>query len=56
MADSWSGEFYCVKCRDKRDASGEVSVTGKGTRIAKATCPECSTTITRILGKAPQSA
>jgi|SRR4029453_15939526 hypothetical protein len=52
MAETWSGEFYCVKCKAKRQASGEVRVNDKGTRMAKATCPVCSTNLNRILGKA----
>ena len=52
MAETWSGEFYCVKCKAKREASGEVSVSEKGTRMAKAVCPECGTNLNRILGKA----
>jgi len=52
MAETWSGEFYCVKCKAKREASGEVRVNDKGTRMAKATCPVCSTNLNRILGKA----
>jgi hypothetical protein len=52
MAETWSGEFYCVKCKAKREASGEVKVNDKGTRMAKAVCPVCSTNLNRILGKA----
>ncbi|MCW2795656.1 MAG: hypothetical protein JWM79_1153, partial [Nocardioides sp.] len=26
MAETWSGEFYCVKCKEKREAEGEVRV------------------------------
>ena len=52
MAESWSGEFYCVKCKAKREATGEVRVNDKGTRMAKATCPVCSTNLNRILGRA----
>lgn len=52
MTDTWSGEFYCVKCRDKREATGDVRVNDKGTKMAKATCPVCSTNLNRILGKA----
>jgi predicted RNA-binding Zn-ribbon protein involved in translation (DUF1610 family) len=44
MAETWSGEFYCVKCKAKR--------TADGTRMAKAKCPECGTNLNRILGKA----
>jgi RNase P subunit RPR2 len=52
MAETWSGEFYCVKCKDKRQATGEVRVNDKGTRMAKAVCPNCGTNLNRILGKA----
>jgi Domain of unknown function (DUF5679) len=50
--ETYSGEFYCVKCKAKREASGYVVVNDKGTRMAKATCPVCSTNLNRILGKA----
>ena len=52
MSETWSGEFYCVKCKEKREASGEVHVSDKGTRMAKGVCPVCSTKLNRILGKA----
>ena len=52
MAETWSGEFYCVKCKAKRTADGEVKVNDKGTRMAKAKCPECGTNLNRNLGKA----
>jgi hypothetical protein len=52
MAETWSGEFYCVKCKEKREASGEVQVNDKGTRMAKAKCPVCGTNLNRILGRA----
>jgi hypothetical protein len=51
-AETYSGEFYCVKCKAKREATGEVHVNDKGTRMAKAKCPECGTNLNRILGKA----
>ena len=50
--DSYSGKFYCVKCKDHRDATGDVVVNEKGTRIAKAKCPVCGTNLTRFLPKA----
>ena len=50
--DTYSGSFYCVKCKDHREASGDVSVNEKGTRIAKAKCPVCGTNLTRFLPKA----
>ena len=49
--DTYQGEFYCVKCKTKREAEGEVSVNDKGTRIAKAKCPKCGTNLTRFLPK-----
>jgi hypothetical protein len=52
MAETWSGEFYCVKCKEKRAATGDVAVSEKGTRMAKAVCPTCGTKLNRILGKA----
>ncbi|MFT8394539.1 DUF5679 domain-containing protein [Propionibacterium sp.] len=53
MADeTYEGEYYCVKCKTKRQAKGNVVVNAKGTRMAKATCPECGTKLNRILGKA----
>ena len=53
MADeTYKGEFYCVKCKEKREASGDVHVNDKGTRMAKAKCPVCGTNLNRILGKA----
>jgi hypothetical protein len=52
MSETWSGEFYCVKCKEKREASGEVQVSDKGTRMAKGVCPVCGTRLNRILGRA----
>jgi len=51
MAETYSGEFYCVKCKAKREASGEVHVNDKGTRMAKAKCPVCGTNLNRMLGR-----
>ena len=52
MADeTWSGEFYCVKCKEKREAEGTVVETN-GRRMAKGVCPVCGTNLNRILGKA----
>ena len=52
MAENWSGEFYCVKCKAKRETEGDIVVSENGRRKAKATCPECGTKLNRILGKA----
>jgi len=43
---------YCVKCKDKTDFEGEVTVSKTGMNMAKGKCPECGTTVCRILGKA----
>jgi hypothetical protein len=50
VAETYNG--YCVKCKDKRDFEGEVSVSESGRRMAKGKCPVCGTTMNRILGKA----
>ena len=49
-------EAYCVKCRAKREMAEakEVTMNGKGgieRRAMRGKCPECSTTMFRILGK-----
>ncbi|GMA38902.1 DUF5679 domain-containing protein [Mobilicoccus caccae] len=49
--ETYKGEFYCVKCKAKRETEGNVVETN-GRRMAKGTCPECSTKLNRILGKA----
>ena len=49
--ETYKGEFYCVKCKTKREAEGNV-VESNGRRMAKGTCPECNTKLNRILGKA----
>lgn len=52
MAEKYSGEFYCVKCKAKRETEGDVVVSENGRRMAKAVCPVCGTKLNRILGKA----
>ncbi len=49
--ETYKGEFYCVKCKAKREAEGHVVETN-GRRMAKSTCPDCGTNLNRILGKA----
>jgi hypothetical protein len=53
MADdeSYSGEAYCVKCKEKRQFDGKV-VEKNGRRMAQGICPVCGTKVNRILGKA----
>lgn len=50
--ETYQGDFYCVKCKEKREAEGRVVETN-GRRMAKGTCPVCGTNLNRILGKAP---
>lgn len=42
---------YCLKCKEKRDFDGTVTVSKSGMRMAKGTCPVCGSGISRILGK-----
>ena len=51
MAETYSGEFYCVKCKGKVQTAGEVVVSDTGRKAAKATCPDCNTKLTRFLPK-----
>lgn len=45
-------EAYCVKCKKKvQMQDGNETKTKKGTRMMKGKCPECNTTVCRILGK-----
>ena len=49
-------EAYCVKCKAKRIMNNpkEVAMKGKGgvqRRAMKGSCPKCSTTMFRIMGK-----
>jgi hypothetical protein len=52
MAETYKGEAYCVKCKEKRQFEGIVNVSDSGRRMAKGKCPTCGTTVNRILGKA----
>ena len=50
-------EGYCVKCKAKREMvdGAEVEMKGKGDKVRRAMkgkCPECGTTMFRILGNA----
>ncbi|WP_137122401.1 DUF5679 domain-containing protein [Segeticoccus rhizosphaerae] len=49
--ETYKGDFYCVKCKEKREAEGNVVETN-GRRMAKGKCPVCGTNLNRILGKA----
>jgi len=52
MAEQYSGEAFCVKCKEKRSFTGEIKVTDSGRRMAQGLCPVCGTKVNRILGKA----
>ncbi|MBA3741396.1 DUF5679 domain-containing protein [Sporichthya sp.] len=52
MGESYTGEAYCVKCKEKRDFTGEVKVSDSGRRMAQGICKVCGTKLNRILGKA----
>lgn len=54
VATGESGTYngYCVKCKEKRDFEGVVQVSKTGMNMAKGQCPECGTTVCRIMGKA----
>jgi len=50
-------EAYCVKCKAKKEMNNpeEVTMKGKGgveRKAMKGSCPDCSTKMFRILGKA----
>lgn len=49
MAETYSGEAYCVKCREKRQFEGEITTADNGRRMAKGKCPVCGTNLTRFL-------
>jgi hypothetical protein len=47
---------YCVKCKEKREFEGIVTISKTNMRMAKGPCPVCGTTVNRILGKAEAGA
>ncbi len=52
MADTYTGDAYCVKCKTKKAFTGEIKISESGRRMAQGTCPDCGTKLNRILGKA----
>ena len=52
MAETYKGEAYCVKSKEKRQFEGTVKVSDSGRRMAQGICPTCGTKVNRILGKA----
>lgn len=51
MSDTYSGEGFCVKCREKKQFDGPITEAANGRRMAKGKCPTCGTTLTRFLAK-----
>ena len=44
---------FCLKCRQPKEIKDEINITMKnGLKAVKGKCPDCSTKIFRILGKA----
>ena len=52
MAETYKGDAYCVKSKEKREFEGTVKVSDSGRRMAQGICPVCGTKVNRILGKA----
>ena len=49
--ETYKGDAYCVKCKEKRDFEGTVKISDSGRRMAQGICPVCGTKVNRILGK-----
>ena len=50
VAETFEGEAYCVKCKEKRAVKdGRIEVNEKGRRMAKGTCGTCGTKVTVFL-------
>lgn len=49
--NTFYGEAYCVKCKDKTWFEGQVKTSDSGRRMAQGICPQCGTKVNRILGK-----
>jgi len=46
MAD----EAYCMKCRTKREFTGQLVTLKNGRPALQGTCPVCGTKLTKIMG------
>ena len=45
-------EGYCVKCKGKKELTDpKINKTSRGGFMAKGACPDCSTTMCRIMSK-----
>ena len=51
MAETYSGEFYCVKCKAKRRPPARYASTRRAPD-GEGQVPVCGTNLNRILGRA----
>ena len=51
--ETFQGDAYCVKCKEKIEFVGYIKVSDSGRRMAQGTCPKCGTKVNRILGLQP---
>lgn len=49
--ETYKGDSWCVKCKEKVYFDGIVKISDSGRRMAQGKCPQCSTKVMRILGK-----
>ena len=49
--EDYTGEAWCVKCKDKKEFTGKIKVSNSGRRMAYGKCPKCGTKVNRILAK-----
>jgi hypothetical protein len=54
LSNHWSGNAWCITCKDNVDFIGSLKTTESGRQLAQGTCPSCGTPVNRILSKAPQ--
>jgi hypothetical protein len=53
--NTFFGDTYCVKCKDKVEFQGQVKTADSGRRMAQGICPQCGTKVNRILGASPNA-
>lgn len=42
---------YCPRCKESRSFKGIITTSDSGRNVAEGSCPVCSSTMRRILGK-----
>ena len=47
--ETYTGEAYCVKCKEKRPCEGPITINSSGKRLGWGVCPVCGTKMNRIL-------